>query len=295
MYGETGDLLRSELAALLRQHRIQQRLGADSSSNTREIASAEARAADGQVIQQYRRTILNWCAQTVLAATPLTFSAVSPAPANPFLRADRDPTPVEQLARGLGYVQERTSASAASLELLTTVQENPVVEHWRQAARAAALAEHDTGGPVSTSRLTAAQARALVGDVAAITQALVVLDHRYRNIPGWVSLPHTRSLGWAALATALDVSLGQPDYTVDQTGWRPSVKQLRGPVKPGITGVLQAEHNLLVHLKAFPTVLVQDICKACLTTSARRARDAHPCRERGWSSQPSPPKASPRR
>ncbi len=62
-------------------------------------------------------------------------------------------------------------------------------------------------------------------------------------------------LGWATLATALDVNLGQPDYSVDQTGWRPRTKPIRGPAKPVVLGVLQAEHNLLVRLKSFPNAM----------------------------------------
>ena len=100
--------------------------------------------------------------------------------------------------------------------------------------------------------MTAPQAQALVGDVAAITQALVVLDQRYRNTPGWEPLAQSARLGWAALAAALDVNLGQPDYTVDHLGWRPKTKVITGPARPGILGVLQAEHNLVVRMKSVP-------------------------------------------
>lgn len=131
---------------------------------------------------------------------------------------------------------------------------NTVVEHWRLAARAAALAEHDTA-PDQAFHLTAAQARAIAGDVAAISQALVVLDRRYRNTPGWEPLAGCDRLGWAALATALNVSLGQPDYSVDQTGWRPRTKPIGGPAKPGVLGILQAEHHLLVRLACFPDAM----------------------------------------
>ena len=44
------------------------------------------------------------------------------------------------------------------------------------------------------------QAQAVVADVAAITQALVMLDQRYRNTPGWEQLAQGSRLGWAALA-----------------------------------------------------------------------------------------------
>lgn len=83
----------------------------------------------------------------------------------------------------------------------------------------------------------------------------MVLDQRYRHVPGWESLPQCKRLGWAALAAALDVHLGQPDYTVDDVGWRPLTKPIRSPAKPGILGVLQAEHDLLVRLQAFPHVV----------------------------------------
>ncbi len=126
-----------------------------------------------------------------------------------------------------------------------------MVEHWRLAARAAALAEHDTNEQVS-AQMTATQAQALVGDVAALTQALVVLDQRYRNTPGWEPLAQSARLGWASLAAALDVNLGQPDYAVDHLGWRPKTKVITGPVRPGILGVLQAQHNLVIRMKSVP-------------------------------------------
>lgn len=245
MYGENGDRMRTELAALLRQHRIQHRLDSSGSepSSDRETA--------GLLIRRYRHTVLAWCAQAVLAAKPLVFSAALPAPANPFRASNEAGAAVSELARALHVTRDASTAGHASLELLSAPSGNPVVEHWRGAANAAALAEHDTNGLAGVA-LTAAQAEALVGDVAAVTQALVMLDHRYSNTPGWEKLTDRGRLGWAALASALDVSLGQPDYSVDQAGWRPRTKVLGGPVRPGVLGVLQAEHNLLVHLRSFP-------------------------------------------
>lgn len=73
-----------------------------------------------------------------------------------------------------------------------------------------------------------------------LNPAQVKEERRYRNTSEWESLAGCARLGWAALATALDVSLGQPDYSVDQTGWRPRTKPIRGPAKPGVLGVLQA-------------------------------------------------------
>ncbi|MEP9382880.1 hypothetical protein [Nocardioides sp. KR10-350] len=251
MYGETGDLMRTELAALLRQHRILHRLGEHSPAAADAVADREAA---GIAMQQYRQTILSWCAEAVMAAKPLIFSATLPAPANPFKTANEPGTAVGELARALRLARDASTSRRATTALLTIPSPNEVVEHWRQAARAAALAEHDTNGAAG-ARLTSPQAQALVGDVAAVTQALVVLDQRYLNIPGWERLAEPGRLGWAALATALDVSLGQPDYSIDNTGWRPRTHELRISPQKGILGVLQAEHDLLVWLKSFPTAM----------------------------------------
>lgn len=101
--------------------------------------------------------------------------------------------------------------------------------------------------------MSAGQAQALVGDVAALTQAIVVLDQRYKNTPGWEPLTHSARLGWASLAAALDVNLGQPDYTIDHLGWRPKTKIIPDPARPGILGVLQAQHNLVIRMRSTPT------------------------------------------
>ncbi|WP_310964138.1 hypothetical protein [Nocardioides terrisoli] len=251
MYGETGDLMRTELAALLRQHRILHRLGEHPPSAPDAVPEREAA---GIVIGQYRQTVLSWCAEAVMAAKPLVFSATLPAPANPFRTSADRGTAVSELARALGRAREASRTPPASTALLGTAHPNEVVEHWRHAARAAALAEHDTNG-VAGLRLTGPQAQAVVGDVAAVTQALVVLDQRYLNVPGWERLTEPGRLGWTALATALDVGLGQPDYSVDDTGWRPRTHALRIGPQRGILGVLQSEHDLLVHLRPFPTAM----------------------------------------
>ena len=149
-----------------------------------------------------------------------------PKPANPF-RAERPST-----------TRRRRTRSRAG------ARQDPVDRHGRIEPNCwqhrAATSSSSTGvscarrgarrtrhRPRSRVHLTAPQAQALVGDVAAITQALVVLDQRYRNTPGWEPLAQNARLGWAALAAALDVNLGQPDYTVDHTGWRPRTKLIR--------------------------------------------------------------------
>jgi hypothetical protein len=252
MYGENGTRMRSELAVLLRQHRVQQRLGGPGSKILATTTAAE-REEYGILIRRYRQGILAWCAGSVETARPTAFSNLRSGTKNPFRLPGPDASPPYQLALALEVAISGSTARLPTLEELNSAHGNPVVDRWREAARAAALAEHDTNGGAITGRLTLSQAQALVADVAAITQALVVLDQRYTGTPGWEPLDGSARLGWTALACALDAGLRHPDYSVDQTGWRPRVKPMRGQPKPGVLGVLQAEHNLLVHLKSIPT------------------------------------------
>jgi hypothetical protein len=245
MYGETGAEMRGELAALLRQHRVQQKLGGP---------TREAREKLGALIREYRQSVLVWLSQSMRVAGPLAFSNMPPTQPNPFRSvgtAGAQLTAAGELARAIDLAKTQSTAQSASSAALGSPHSNPVVEHWRLAARAAALAEHDTADHVA-AQMTASQAHALVGDVAALTQAIVVLDQRYKNTPGWQPLTQSARLGWASLAAALDVNLGQPDYAVDHLGWRPNTKIIADPVRPGILGVLQAQHNLVIRMKSVP-------------------------------------------
>jgi len=245
MYGETGAEMRRELAALLRQHRVQQKLGG---------ATQEAREELGVLVREYRQSILVWLSQAMRAASPLAFSNMPPAQPNPFRSvgtAGSNVTAAGGLARAIDLAKVQSTAHVASSEALASPHPNRVVDHWRLAARAAALAEHDTADQFAV-QMTAFQAQTLVGDVAALAQAIVVLDQRYKNTPGWEPLAQSARLGWASLAAALDVNLGQPDYTVDDLGWRPKTKIIPEPVRPGVLGVLQAQHNLVIRMRSVP-------------------------------------------
>lgn len=244
MYGETGAAMREAFAELLRQHRVQQRLG----------GTPTERAELGAQIRQFRQSVLVWSSQALESVSRLTFSNQTPTQPNPFRSvgtAGHAASPAGELARAINLAKTEATATSASIEQLTRPTGHESLELWRTAARAAALAEHDTAPHIATT-MTVPQAQAVVADVAAITQALVVLDQRYRNTPGWEQLAQGSRLGWAALAAALDVSLGQPDYTVDTLGWRPKTKPIIGPARPGILGVLQAEHNVVVRMKSVP-------------------------------------------
>lgn len=61
----------------------------------------------------------------------------------------------------------------------------------------------------------------VIHDAAEITRALVGLDRRYSNIPGWKQLKDPGRLGRAAEVCAAYSSYGEPDYSVDRRGWKP--------------------------------------------------------------------------
>ncbi|MFD4323568.1 hypothetical protein ACFWQC_02970 [Nocardioides sp. NPDC058538] len=140
-----------------------------------------------------------------------------------------------------------------TLEELTSPQTLPLVESWRQVAKGAALGEHDFYAGLESGALSIQQGQTLLKDAAAIAQAVLMLDRRYKATPGWEHIPTPGRLAWATMATALEASLDPPDYSIDVRGWRPPARFIRGPAKPGLTGILQAEHNLLVRLNALPS------------------------------------------
>lgn len=255
MYGDNGALLRAGLTQLLRQHRIQQRVTGRHWRTAPDIAAEASRLEASQLIRTYRQAVLVWCHQTAAAINPYVVSNLTHLPSNPFVGAARELAPLDSLERALKETRDESSASLPTLELLTTRHELPLVESWRQIARAAALAEHDINVAPGTRALTVEEALTVAGDVAAISQALVVLDQRYKKLPEWEPLRKSLQLGWASLACALDAGLGSPDLAVDDHRWRPRTKPMRGPVRPGYLGVLQAEHNLVVKLGRMPKAI----------------------------------------
>ena len=83
----------------------------------------------------------------------------------------------------------------------------------------------------------------------------MVLDKRYANIPGWKEIRERGRLDLAARSCSLSVGSKEQAHTVDLRGWRAPSALIRGGPLPGIGGVLQAEHNMLVHLGNFPNAL----------------------------------------
>ena len=255
MYGENGALLRAELAALLTQHRVQLRIGGGGTHSVPITTTDAERKQIGELVRRYRQSALLWCWQAARAVAPRAASNLTRIEPSPFRLPAIHHGGLAALNHALEHAFESSSARLPVLEELNTPHHLPLVEHWRQVARAAALGEHDFDAGLGHGSLDARQTQTLISDIAATVRALVVLDQRYSNIPGWEKLHRGERLGWAALACALDASLEPPDYALDARGWRPNAKVIIGPAKPGLLGVLQAEHNLVIRMRSFPSAM----------------------------------------
>lgn len=251
MYGENGALLRAELSVLLQQHRIQHRIG---SLQPPETTTSDRRQI-GQQILRYRQSALVWCGQAASWVAPHAGSNVPTSVTNPFRLPAIEHGGLAALRNALDQAVKASTTPLPNLEELTTPHELPLVEHWRQVARAAAMGEHDFDAAPGHGSLDHLQTHTLIGDIAATVRALVVLDQRYALTPGWEKLHHSDRLGWSALACALDASIEPPDYAIEMRGWRPTTKLITGHAEPGLIGVLQAEHNLVIRMRTFPDVM----------------------------------------
>jgi hypothetical protein len=246
-YGENGSLLRAALIELMRYRRVQWQLYRREGQSRPTSQTAEERRQAGEQIRRYRQAILVWCRQVVTAADlQLHLDTTS----------TRSQGPVEHLHMWLEKAINASTSTLPSIDELAVSQSLPMVDLWRQAARAAAFEEHDFGAGFDS--LSEPQRRTVLRDAAGITQALVVLDTRYEATPGWQPIQGRGRLDRAAqavTAAGIEETSETTDLSVDQRGWQPPPALIEGPGLPGITGVIQAEHNMLVHLSRFPDVL----------------------------------------
>lgn len=139
MYGENTGQLRAEFTTLLRQHRIQQRLGGKGIHTVPETTTVAEREELGHQIARFRRTVLVWCFQAVNATSPSTDLEGS---------SHRTRRPVEELRSRLAVAIEASSSGPTFLDELTTPQRFPIVETcgWPREPR---LWENMTSGPAS--------------------------------------------------------------------------------------------------------------------------------------------------
>lgn len=245
-YGENSRQMRESMASLLRWHRILQRLGGPGSHTIPVTTTPAERERMGQIIQRYRLAALTWCGQAVTAVTPRTHvprrTSWAHAPAEE-LR-----TRLEAAATVLGH-GERLS------DLLALHHDNHLLDAWQSVARAAALGEHDFAAGVNRGSLTPEQSRTVLKDAADLTRGLVILDRRYKNVPGWQLLKAPGRLNRAAEAVSFTAAEERRDIAVDVRGWRPPAGLVDGPALPGLAGAVQAQHNTLVHLGQLPNAL----------------------------------------
>lgn len=277
MYGDNSGLLRDSLSELLTHHRIQQRIGGAGQHTVPESTTVEERRDIGEQIARYRHAVLVWAHQALRAA-------------NPGINLEGMPGytggPAEDLRNRLEGAINADGAGLPTMEDLTTEHSFAMVEGWRQAARACALGEHDFGAGVGYGRLSEVQCLTVLHDAAEVTRAVVGLDRRYAKIPGWQPLKEPGRLSRAAEVCVAYAGHGNPDYSVDRRGWKPPAQLIDGPGLSGITGVLQAQHNLLLHLAKFPDAkslrVVLDSQRVVSLEAARRLGDSDPALTARW-------------
>lgn len=231
MYGDNTAALRGELATLVQITRNQQGLGT---------------LSPGEVvlISAFRTSLTLWCQQAVRASNPDgDLGGATP----------RSRGPAEELRHRLDQARTAYTAPLPDLTQLATPHHNHVVDLWRRAAKAAALGEHDFPAGLDYGNLTEPQAMTVLKDAAEVARALTGLDRHYSAaVPGWEPITEADGLGRSAVVCAAHAGYDKPDYSVDQRGWRPPVQLVDGPALPGLDGVLQAQNNLLVHLRHQP-------------------------------------------
>lgn len=244
MYGPNSDALRTELAALLRNHRIQHRLGGPIGMMS-ETSTVDEREAMGRQIRRYRRSVLVWCRQAVTATTRDTLAGGV---------RDYDRDVAEELRHRLRATLAAMRDGLPTLDEIADPVGNALVDTWRRAARAATLGEHDFGAGIDYGHLTDAQCATVIQDAAAVVRAVVSLDQRYGNVPGWDFLASPGRLLLAAEDCALLSVEYDLDDSVDSEGWRPPPRMVPGPLPPGLAGVMQGSRNLLAALDEVPSI-----------------------------------------
>ena len=239
-YGEVADRLRESMIWLLECRRISQRLGGQRGVHNLEATTRETREALGVEIQRYRAALVTYCLEAVRAVTP----------AANLENDERFRYP----AVALRYRLEVTHAGLPQdIRLSSLLERRPqleLVQRWQGAARIAVEGERELA-TLRRSALSLGQQAQVLGDTTGFVRGLVALDQRYKHVPGWRLLEDQGRLLNAAVAIASQP--GAPDPSVDAVGWRSTPGIIEGPALPGLAGVLQAQHNTVVHLGHFPS------------------------------------------
>lgn len=245
MYGENIGHLRTELAHLLRQYHVSHRIDRDLARAYPSPGVVNSRAEVVALIRGYRHGVLTWCYQAMVHGDP-----------NP--KAEHSANlldPPDRLRQSLGRIATKNPAPLPRLEQLTTHQPVAVLESWRQAAKMAALAEHDLAHGTGDGLLSHREWLTLVGDVADVTTALLILDKRYRHLPEWEALRGIRLLDRYLDDCVVHVRerSGKLDSNLDWRGWHPPDPEVPLSAEP-IDHVIAAERRLLNSLSSVPSM-----------------------------------------
>src|SRR3954449_3672035 len=116
-YGENGSQIRVELTSLLRQHRIQHRLGGPGIHTVPASTTPEQRELLGERIQRYRYATLAWCLHAVVAANPR---------ANLARTSEVARGPAAELRNRIAQCIKLSNAGLPSLDELSTPQDFPM-------------------------------------------------------------------------------------------------------------------------------------------------------------------------
>lgn len=275
MYGENAGNLRVALTGLLREHRIQHHVGTPALPTIHDNTPAD-QVALGQQMTRYRNAVLTWSLQAVRATRPDERAG------------QRAENAIRSLQLQLISAINDSHAGRPTLDQLTKSQNEPTVEGWRQAARAAALGEHDFTAGIDYEHLNLTQRRTVLKDALDVTRAAIALDRRYNGIPGWERLRALDHLADAASACAASAGVAA-DYRVDLGGWRPppaSATRTQTNSVGELAGVLQSAQDLLEQLREFPSAhtmrLVIDAQRIVSHEVASRARNTMPRVAEKW-------------
>lgn len=231
MYGDNTAALRDNLATLMQITRNQH--GFDTLTPD-----------DVALIASFRTSLTLWCQQAVRASNPDGERGGT---------TPRTRGPAEELRYRLDQARTAYTAPLPDLGQLAEPHAHHVVDLWRRAAKAAVLGEHDFPAGLDYGKLTEPQAMTVLRDASEVARALTGLDRHYTAaLQGWEPIVEADQMGRAAVVCAAHAGYDQPDYSIDQRGWRPPVQFVDGPALPGLDGVLQAQNNLLFHLRHQP-------------------------------------------
>ncbi|MER7303201.1 hypothetical protein ABTX24_26345 [Nocardioides sp. NPDC127514] len=245
MYGESIGVLRIELAHLLGQYHVSHRIDRDLARAYSGPGVVDTRGEVVALIRSFRHSVLTWCYQAMVHGDP-----------NP--KAEHSANllePPDRLRQSLGRVVAKNPAPLPRLEQLTTHQPVAVLESWRQAAKTTAIAEHDLAHGTGDGRLSHREWLTLVGDVADITRALLILDKRYRHVSEWETLRGLRLLDGYLDDCVVHVCerSGKLDSNLDWRGWQPLDPEVSPNAEP-IVHVIAAERRLLNSLGSVPSM-----------------------------------------